>query len=42
MFSIKIDNNIIKNINLLDIELLHPHEKVIVNKKRNIKTKLKV
>ena len=41
MFSIKIDNNIIKNINLLDIELLHPHEKVIVNKKEILKQNLK-
>ena len=40
MFSIKIDNNIIKNINLLDI--YHPHEKVIVKKeilKQNLKYK---
>ena len=41
MFSIKIDNNIIKNINLLDIELLHPHEKVIVDKKEILKQNLK-
>ncbi|MED5364030.1 MAG: ParB N-terminal domain-containing protein [Bacteroidota bacterium] len=41
MFSIKIDDNIIKNINLLDIELLHPHEKVIVNKKEILKQNLK-
>ena len=41
MFSIKIDNNIIKNIDLLDIELLHPHEKVIVNKKEILKQNLK-
>ena len=41
MFSIKIDNNIIKDINLLDIELLQPHEKVVLNKKEILKENLK-
>ena len=33
MFSIKIDNNIIKEVTEIDINLLLPHEKVIADKK---------
>ena len=33
MFSIKIDKSIIKNVTEIDINLLIPHEKVLVDKK---------
>ena len=41
MFSIKIDNNIIKEVTEIDINLLSPHEKVIADKKEILKANLK-
>ena len=41
MFSIKIDKNIIKNVTEIDINLLIPHEKVLVDKKEILKNNLK-
>jgi len=41
MFSIKIDNNIIKEVTEIDINLLFPHEQVIADKKEILKTNLK-
>ena len=41
MFSIKIDNSIIKEVTEIDIDLVFPHEKVIVNKKEILKNNLK-
>ena len=41
MFSIKIDNNIIKEVTEIDINLLFPHEHVIANKKEILKANLK-
>ena len=41
MFSIKIDNNIIKEVTEIDINLLFPHEKVITDKKEILKANLK-
>ena len=41
MFSIKIDNNIIKEVSEIDINLLFPHEKVIADKKEILKANLK-
>ena len=41
MFSIKIDNNIIKEVTEIDINLLFPHEKVIDDKKEILKANLK-
>ena len=41
MFSIKVDNNLIKDVTEIDIELLSPHEKVILDKKEILKTNLK-
>jgi hypothetical protein len=41
MFSIKIDNNIIKEVTEIDINLLFPHEKVIADKKEILKANLK-
>ena len=37
MFSIKIDDNIIKDVTEIDINLLIPHEKVLVDKKEILK-----
>ena len=41
MFSIKIDNNIIKEVTEIDINLLFPHEQVIADKKEILKDNLK-
>ena len=41
MFSIKIDNNIIKEVTEIDINLLFPHEHVIADKKEILKANLK-
>ena len=41
MFSIKIDNNIIKEVTEIDINLLFPHEQVIADKKEILKANLK-
>ena len=41
MFSIKIDDNIIKDVCEIDINLLFPHEHVIVDKKEILKNNLK-
>ena len=41
MFSIKIDDNIIKDVTEIDINLLIPHEKVLVDKKEILKNNLK-
>ena len=41
MFSIKVDNNLIKDVTEIDIELLSPHEKVILDKKEILKNNLK-
>ena len=41
MLSIKIDNNIIKEVTEIDINLLFPHEKVIADKKEILKANLK-
>ena len=41
MFSIKINNSIIKEVTEIDIDLVFPHEKVIVNKKEILKNNLK-
>ena len=36
MFSIDFDKNLIRGVNLIDIELLNPHEKVIEKKKTSL------
>ena len=36
MFSIDFDKNLIRGVNLVDIELLNPHEKVIEKKKTSL------
>lgn len=41
MFSLKIDSDIIKGITEVEINLLLPHEKVLVDKKESIKDNLK-
>ena len=41
MFSIKIDDNIIKDVCEIDINLLFPHEHVIADKKEILKNNLK-
>tara|TARA_B100000902_G_scaffold40487_1_gene48084 strand:- start:542 stop:991 length:450 start_codon:yes stop_codon:yes gene_type:complete len=41
MFSLKIDSDIIKGITQVEINLLLPHEKVLVDKKELIKDNLK-
>ena len=41
MFSIIIDDNIIKDVTEIDINLLIPHEKVLVDKKEVLKNNLK-
>ena len=41
MFSLKIDSDIIKGITEVEINLLLPHEKVLVDKKELIKDNLK-
>lgn len=41
MFSIKIDDNIIKDVTEIDINLLIPHEKVLIDKKEILKNNLK-
>ena len=40
MLSIKIDDNIIKDVTEIDINLVLPHEKVIINKKEILKNNL--
>ena len=41
MFSIKIDETLIKDVTEINIDLVFPHEKVIVNKKEILKNNLK-
>tara|TARA_B100000161_G_scaffold265479_1_gene241917 strand:+ start:2769 stop:3221 length:453 start_codon:yes stop_codon:yes gene_type:complete len=41
MFSIKIDKNIYKGIDLISIDFLIPHEEVLLNKKEILKNNLK-
>lgn len=41
MFSIKIDNDIHKGIDLISIDFLIPHEEVLLNKKEILKNNLK-
>ena len=36
MFSIDFDKNLIRGVNLVDIELLNPHEKVVEKKKTSL------
>ena len=36
MYSIEFDNNIIKEVELMDINLLNPHEKIIKKKKTKL------